>query len=374
MRLLFWNEFFLPRIGGTEVFTMRLAQGLIRRGHEVAVVTGAHCAGLAEFEDIQGVPVYRRQFFEALAGSRQQEDKAVELTIEILRSVADIKRSFCPDAVHVNFSGASSYFHLRTARAHKAPTVVTLQAALNDRLNGSRGLFDQIIRQAARIVAVSRAAAANLSKFIGNTKIHVITPGIPFDEFAPGRGFKESETPMIIFLGRLVPEKGADLAIEAVAGLNGAVRLCIIGDGPQRKALEDMVRDRGLTGLVSFVGQVDDLTRRRLLAEGFAMVIPSRHEELFGMVAVEGALSGLPIVAAAVGGLVEVVASHGLLCPPGDATAMAEALNKLVMDRGLAARLGQAGRTHALANHSVDGMVDAYENLYTECAKIPTAM
>jgi len=143
--------------------------------------------------------------------------------------------------------------------------------------------------------------------------------------------------------------------------------LYIIGDGPKRRSLEEMVHSRSLDALVSFEGAVDDETRKRLLSKSSIMIVPSRHEELFGMVAVEGALTGLPIIASAVGGLSEIVDGIGLLCPPGDAASLAMSLNVLIQDQPLAARLGQAGRARALASYTVDQMVDAYEKLYTEC-------
>lgn len=370
---MFWNEAFLPNIGGVEIFTKRLAEGLIQRGHEIAVIAGAHTDGLPDSEQTEGVQVHRFRFLEAINGSRQKGHAALENLMELLQTVADIKRRFRPDVVHVNLAGANSYFHLRTLKAHPTSTVVTFQAALNDRFKTSDGLLAQVISQAARVVAVSCAAAENISTFTGypRCKIDIVTPGIPPDHFIQCQASDASGIPIIVFLGRLAKEKGADIAVEAVERLNGAARLRIIGDGPQRKNLEDMVHSRSLAQLVSFEGRVDDETRKRLLAESSIMVVPSRHEELFGMVAVEGALSGLPVVASAVGGLSEIVVDRGLLCPPGDAKALAKSLEVLIKDRLFAARLGQAARAHALANHTVDRMIDAYERLYTECA-LPT--
>jgi glycosyltransferase involved in cell wall biosynthesis len=371
MRIMFWNEAFLPHIGGQEIFTMRLAQGLIERGHEIAVVTGTHTEGLAESEVLEGVRVHRFRFLEAITGAGRPGEAAIEHMMDLLPRLANVKRSFRPDVVHVNFAGTTPFFHLRTSKAHDAPTLVTFQAALDDRFKLSKGLLAQVIQRAAQIVAVSSAAAENIAAFTGypRDKINIITPGIPAGEFTARQEMSGSETPIVVFLGRLVAEKGVDVAIEAVARLNGAARLHIIGDGPQRKDLEDLVRARSVSHLVSFKGQVDDEMRKHLLAKSTIMVVPSLHEELFGMVAVEGALSGLPIIASAVGGLSEVVGDRGLLFPPGDVLSLAKSLDLLITDRSLALRLGERGRSHALANYSVERMVAAYERLYMECER-----
>jgi glycosyltransferase involved in cell wall biosynthesis len=371
MRIMFWNEAFLPHIGGQEIFTMRLAQGLIERGHEIAVVTGTHTEGLADSEVLEGVRIHRFRFLEAITGAGSQGEAAIEHMMDLLPRLANVKRSFRPDLVHVNFAGTTPFFHLRTSKAHDAPTLVTFQAALDDRFKLSKGLLAQLIQRAARIVAVSSAAAENVAAFTGypRDKINIIAPGIPAGEFTSRQEMSGSETPIVVFLGRLVAEKGADVAIEAVARLNGAARLHIIGDGPQRKDLEDLVRARSVSHLVNFKGLVDDEMRKHLLAKSTIMVVPSLHQELFGMVAVEGALSGLPIIASAVGGLSEVVGDRGLLFPPGDVLSLAKSLDLLVTDRSLALRLGECGRSHALANYSVERMVAAYERLYTECER-----
>jgi glycosyltransferase involved in cell wall biosynthesis len=371
MRIMFWNEAFLPNIGGQEVFTMRLAQGLIDRGHEIAVVTGIHTEGLADSEVLNGVHIHRFRFLDAITGAGSQCEATIEHMMDLLPRLASVKKSFRPDLVHVNFAGTTPFFHLRTSKAHNAPTLVTFQAALNDRFKLSKGLLAQVIQRAARIVAVSSAAAENMAAFTGypRDKIVIIAPGIPADEFTSRQEMSGSETPTVVFLGRLVSEKGADVAIEAVARLNGAAHLHIIGDGPQRKDLEDLVRARSVSHLVSFKGRVDDETRKHLLAKSTIMVVPSLHQELFGMVAVEGALSGLPIVASAVGGLSEVVGDRGLLFPPGDVLSLAKSLDLLITNRSLALWLGECGRSHALANYSVERMVAAYERLYMECER-----
>jgi glycosyltransferase involved in cell wall biosynthesis len=103
------------------------------------------------------------------------------------------------------------------------------------------------------------------------------------------------------------------------------------------------------------------------------MVVPSLHHELFGMVAVEGALAGLPVIASATGGLQEIVepGRTGFLAPAGDAPALARYLRILLADPALARRMGEAGRANALLRYTIEATTDRYERLYADCLARP---
>lgn len=225
-----------------------------------------------------------------------------------------------------------------------------------------------LITQASRLVAVSNFSATNIARFTGllPEKLTVIFPGVPSKAFSAGQVDSHRSGRTIAFLGRLVPEKGAALAIEALRLIPADVRLSIIGDGVERPRLEALAQARGLTGRVTFFGEVDDAKRAYLLAQCDILVVPSQHEELFGMVAVEGALSGLPVVATAIGGLPEIVehGHTGYLFPKGDIAALASHLATLAADPILSARLGSNGRRKALALYGAERTCDLYEDLY----------
>ncbi|MCS4185181.1 glycosyltransferase family 4 protein [Salinibacter ruber] len=130
----------------------------------------------------------------------------------------------------------------------------------------------------------------------------------------------------LLFVGRLVSVKGADLAIEALRRLRERgvdTTLTICGDGPERGTLERQVRDADLQDAVTFEGWTDpdELADRYRRAE--FLLVPSRYET-FGIVALEALASGCPVVAAETGGLLEAVGACGLLVPPDDAEALAD--------------------------------------------------
>ena len=370
MRILFWNQLFLPSIGGVEIMTSRLAAALIARGHEVAVVATRQPKSLAAHDVINGVAVHRFPFSDALSQSHPRA--SIDVLADIVAKVSSLKRQFRPDVVHTNLSDASPYFHLRSRNAHRCPSILMFHAALRGRFIGD-GVLSALIRDATLLVAPCRAGAVNVAETTGIPveAIRVVTPGIPTADYVPRPTAEDGAIPSFVFLGRLVDYKGADVAIEAIARLGGAACLRVIGDGPDRAKLERLVLRHGLTQLVKFDGPIMDQQKKdQALAAALAMVVPS-YKELFGTVAAEAALAGLPVIASRVGGLPETVVhgQTGLLVPPGDIGATANAMMRLVNEPALALQMGLAGRQHALENYTLERTAAAFEQIYAECAR-----
>ena len=370
MRVLFWNQVYLPNIGGVEILTSRLARGLLAKGHEIAVVADRHRAELAEAEVLEGVEIHRLPFRRALGSTGEAAPVRVRLIHAVTAAAAKIKQQFAPDIVHVNMADGNGLFHLRTASAWRCATIVTPQAALDHRAEGETAIAGTLLDMADRVVAVSETSAANVAERSGiaRTAIEIIYPGIPPEAFAPAGAADPPLDRTFVFLGRLVPEKGAGLLIEAIRKVPSA-SLIIIGDGPQRAQLTAMAEGYRLAERVTFAGAVDDEERRRLLSRSLAIVVPSLHQELFGMVAIEAAMCGRPAIVSGAGGLAEAVADGltGLHVPPGDIAALAGAMRTLGADAALATRLGSAARERALRLFAADIMVDRHARLYRRC-------
>jgi D-inositol-3-phosphate glycosyltransferase len=192
---------------------------------------------------------------------------------------------------------------------------------------------------------------------------------------------------VVVYAGRLERLKGADLFVEAVArvlsrpGFDDVVALVCGEDsgdgrrqarnqGGERSRLESLVRERGLAGRVRFLGAVQP----RLLADLYAMaevcVVPS-HTESFGLVALEAQASGTPVVAAAVGGLVEVVEDGvtGFLIDGRDPAAFAARIGELLGRPELRERMGAAARERA-GQYTWDRSVERLVALY-DCVESP---
>jgi glycosyltransferase involved in cell wall biosynthesis len=159
--------------------------------------------------------------------------------------------------------------------------------------------------------------------------------------------------PLVVYAGRLVREKGVDLLLEAFAGVMRripAARLLLIGEGPERGALERQAAALGLRGCVAFSGRLsrDELEQR--CAPAWVQAIPSRWDEPFGIVAAEAAMRGTAVVASDGGGLREIVehGRSGLLTPPGEGAPLADALATLLEDRERAEAMGRRGHERAM--------------------------
>jgi glycosyltransferase involved in cell wall biosynthesis len=183
-------------------------------------------------------------------------------------------------------------------------------------------------------------------------RCHVSAMGIEQPERArPRRAARKAagaEGFVILSLGRLVPLKGVDVAIDAAAAI-GSTTLWIAGEGPERRALERRAGQR--RSPARFWGTVTGARKWELLAAADAFVVPSLAErsgrtEGVPTALLEAAAAGLPIVASAVGGIPEVLVheKNALLVPPGDPSALAHALTRLREDSALRRKLGRAAR------------------------------
>ena len=176
----------------------------------------------------------------------------------------------------------------------------------------------------------------------------------------------EACAPMIVFAGRLAPQKRVDDLLKALDLLHHVVpdaRTIIAGDGPLRARLEETARLYRLDESVRFLGHRDDVPS--LLAAADILVLPSSYEGLPNVV-LEAMRFGKPVIATAAPGTTEIVVDGetGVLVPIGDVRALAKALRDLIRDPARAAQLGLAGRARADQRFTVDTMVKQFAELY----------
>ncbi|HVZ19896.1 MAG TPA: glycosyltransferase [Vicinamibacterales bacterium] len=237
------------------------------------------------------------------------------------------------------------------------------------RSSGQHRLQALSYRFAHRVVANSQAAAAQVVREgVSPTAVMVIPNGIDLDRYRPAPARPRRR--IITTVANLRAEKGHDVLIRAaalVAQRFPDVAFQFAGDGPRRAALEAEVKARGLEGVVGFLGHREDVPN--LLAQSDAFVLPSRTEA-FPNGVLEAMAAGLPVIASRVGGIPEVIAHdrNGVLVPPGDDCALAEAVVDLLQDPARADRLARAARETIVGRYSFDRMVRAFERMY--CARL----
>jgi glycosyltransferase involved in cell wall biosynthesis len=212
------------------------------------------------------------------------------------------------------------------------------------------------------------------------SRIKVIRNGIDLARFvnpappAPGQGLRESlglplDSPVVVALARLNPSKGLDHLLDAAAHLaerHPAARFVFIGGGPDaayRATLDARAASLGIADRVRFIGERTDVAP--LLGQATISVLPSLSEALPNSV-LESMAAGVPVVATRVGGIPEVIEDGvtGLLVPPGDSRALADAIGRLLDTPSWACAMGRSGRETAVQRFSTERMVRATEEVY----------
>jgi glycosyltransferase involved in cell wall biosynthesis len=174
--------------------------------------------------------------------------------------------------------------------------------------------------------------------------------------------------PAVLYAGRLSPEKGVDVLLDAwaMARRRGALgTLCLVGEGPERADLERRARDHGILGAVRFAGPADDVAPWLGAADAF--VLPSRTEGL-SVALLEAMAAGLPVVATDVGGTRDAAGGAAVLVPPDDPRALAEALAAVLEAPEQAATLGEAARRRVLSRFGIQLVARRHLDLYREVA------
>ena len=266
----------------------------------------------------------------------------------------------------------ANVFGLPAAALAGVPVRIGSRRELNpDKTAGQIRLQRQAYRCATKVVANSAAARGILlEEGLPPESIAVISNGVEMGNSAPAPAFRlkpeATRTRKIITVANLRPEKSHETLIAA-ADLLAAdfpdVEFQIVGDGPRRAELEGLVRSRRLEDRVRFLGHREDVAQ--LLSQADIFALPSRSEA-FPNGAIEAMAAGLPVVASASGGLLDLIehGRTGLLVEPGNADALAGALRMLITNHAGARQLGEQARADVQQRYSFERMVQAFEDLY----------
>jgi glycogen(starch) synthase len=283
--------------------------------------------------------------------------------------VARLKQTFAPDLVHINYAADfGNFFHLTTVSAHPAPLLVTLHGMSTQH----NSLVEHTLRAADWVVGCSEAVLAQGQRLVPDiiSRSSVIYNGLE-SPLLPSRPLP-TDSPRVLCLGRLSPEKGFDVAIGAFVSIVEhfpQARLVIAGDGPLKADLEQQVLELKIRDAVDFVGWISPEMIPSLINTATLVVMPSRSEG-FPLVALETALMARPIVATWVGGLPEVVAHEktGLLVEPEAPGALGEAIAYLLDHPETARQMGETARRQVQDLFSWERHVNAYDALYQKLA------
>ncbi|MEU5311545.1 glycosyltransferase [Streptomyces sp. NPDC021562] len=379
-----------PDAGGQNVYVAQVAGVLARRGHEVTVYTRRDGPRLPDrVVTPDGVQVVH---VPAGPAAPVPKDELLPYMPEFGEWLAREWAVATPDVVHAHFwmSGMAA---LAGARALGLPVVQTYhalgtvkrrhQGAADTSPAGRIGIERAVGRECAAIVATCRDEVAELKAMgLATDHVSIVPCGVDPVRFSPVPGLRRSRPgpPRLLTVGRLVPRKGFDRAIRALAGVPDA-RLLIAGGPepallaaePEAERLWAVADEYGVADRVELLGGVGREHMPRLMS-GADLVLSLPRYEPFGIVPVEAMACRTPVVATAVGGQLDTVVDGvtGLLVPSEDDHDTAATIRGLLDDPRRLDEYGAAGRHRVLARYTWDRVADGLTEVYSAVSSVPS--
>jgi L-malate glycosyltransferase len=289
-------------------------------------------------------------------------------------------RAFDPDCVYIYHEpyAAATWQMLRAAKAvTNAPVGVRSAQNIVKRYPlPFRQMEREVYRRSDFAVVVTDNVAQVLRDKGYTHPISIIPMPVDLAIYRPAERPPGPETTLRVgFVGRLVPEKGIDTAIQAVAMLPaGTASLTVVGDGPQRSELERMAGSLDAS-TVTFCGSLDQASTAAAYQDLDVVVVPSRSTprwtEQFGRVVIEAAASGIPVIVTRSGELPFLVSTlgSGWVIEEGDAAGLADLLRRFSLDRAALRAAGAQARAAVIARYSDDAVVAQLIEAFTTAAR-----
>lgn len=411
MKIVIATAVYYPMINGVAVFSHNLAVGLAKRGNEVMVIcpsqTGKNYTRMVDGvktvylkstmmkvypDQVHAVPPKKK--FLGVELPRIIYKDGFKVSVFPMRQVKKALDGFKPDVVHIQVSDAIGLSVAMYARKHKIPVVTTAHnqpEVLTEPLH-MPGFVRKPVNALLSAYFVNRQSKSDyvtmptelaIENLIGEKDLGVpvkaVSNGVNLAGFKPGKvssSVREkynipSGVPLALYVGRVDPEKNVELVIDAFSEALESVPnalLAIVGDGVDRLRLQDLVKKMGLTKSIRFYGRVIPPDLYDFYRMGWLFVTGSEIETQ-GIVLIEAAASGLPLIAVNAGAVADVCldGKNGELLLPGDVDGMAEAMVKILTDADLRKKYSVKSLEVA-KEHDFEHTLDEFEKIYREVA------
>lgn len=374
MRILFVARRFAPAPGGLENQLVEIACRLTQRGHEISV----DCSDLYKDVPLQRLPSRPTERFDNVRIRRHtaipipgRRNLGTSLAPGLVLTLATRGHLEVAHLHGLNLLTISALIVLRRRRGCK----VLLTPHTDPAILSGRGIA-KLLKKCDGLVALTAIEKKQmLRQGIEESKIRVIPNGIDLSSFAslPNRGLWKASLKttdhLVLYSGRIdMPSKGCDVLVEAVSIAQNQVGACtLVFAGPDwgyQQQLSRLAEERHVK--VVFTGNLTPAELRTALASCDVFVLPSRTEAM-GIAILEAMACGAPVVASRVGGIPSLVRSGetGLLVPPDNPKALADAICRIIKDRKFASNLA-ANAKRLVQQYSIDSTVGALEEFYQE--------
>lgn len=375
MNIALFSSAYYPHVGGVEELVRQLSHAYRDMGHNAIVVTNQWPPTLPSHENHEGIAIYRLPM-RLPEGKWKQRLKYRLTQPSTERQMLTILCRHAIDLIHVQCVSANGHYALLAKQALNLPIIVTAQGERTmdaGKIYERSPFINQVLRdllgQASTITACSQDTLADIEAFYGQpfgSRSSVVYNGVRLEDFAEQKPYMHPR-PYILGIGRLVPQKGFDVLIDAFVQSNLRTHdLLLAGEGPERDALQAQIERCDLRSRVHLLGRADRSTAVALFQGCSWFVLPSRMEPQ-GIVNLEAMASGKAVIASRVGGVPEIVldGETGILVPPGNVFALAETMSRLAADSDLRKRLGDQGQAKA-QSFAWPVIAEKYLTLYQE--------
>ncbi|MBR0415768.1 glycosyltransferase [Candidatus Saccharibacteria bacterium] len=409
MKIAIASDIYYPMTNGVAVFSHNLALGLVKRGHEVMVIApsfdgkyhvdnegGVKTVHLtsAKFpfypDQINEVP--ERKEFLGLPMPRLTYKNGIWWSVKPYVEIKKVLDEFQPDVIHLQTAETIALAIMRYVRKNDIP-LVTTGHAYPDNVTGQFKFLKPVKKPVDAAVRAYMASFLKHSEYatmptemaIGDlipknrkrfkVSVEALSNGVDLSQFKPGKPsvqiVKELQLdlnkPRVIYVGRVDPEKSIEKVVEAFSLALKKVpdaELLIVGDGIAKPELEKLVREKGIEDKVKFPGRIMPPKLQEVYRTGMLFATASKTETQ-GIVLIEAAATGLPLVAVDAGAVRELCQNrkNGLLCRPDNVRQMARAMVKILSDKKLQEQYG-AGSLDIAKKHDINHTLSRFEEIY----------
>ncbi|MCW3106422.1 MAG: putative Glucosyltransferase [Segetibacter sp.] len=380
MKILFVSDTYYPHLNGVYYFVCRIAPLLQEKGHQVAVIAPSETihSSLEKIDDIavHGVPSLPVLLYPKVR---------IPIPVLVKSRVSNLIRTFKPDVIHIQDHFMISKAVIKVGKNLRIPVIGTNHfmpenlTALVRSEKWKKKLekmlwsdFSKVLNQ-TKVITTPTETGARLIRPKLNVKVIAISSGIDLHDFNPLGNpgeirlkYNIPNKPVLLFVGRLDPEKHIEEILQAVAIIAKKIDFCfvVVGKGLRKKALEQLTEELGISGNVIFTGFVPEEDLPFLYKLSHCFIIAS-IAELLSLATLQAMASGLPIIAANAGALPELVQDkiNGYLFNTNDIEKLTQSIYDILTNDAIYFSMCEKSLERA-AQHDINNTVESFEKLY----------